>query len=72
MKFVFEVDAKIDKARLDAVKQKLRMIVSTVNDGTPQVNKNRRIKNIVEMAERDIAEIINVTCKEVSNGNTGA
>jgi hypothetical protein len=59
---------KIVIEKLDAVKQKLRMIVGTVNAGTPQVNKDRRIKSIAEMAERDIAEIINVTREEVSNG----
>jgi hypothetical protein len=68
MKVAVEVEASVDGVKLDAVKQKLRMIAITVDAGTPQVNKNRRIKNIVQMAERDIAEIISVTCREVSNG----
>jgi hypothetical protein len=68
MKVAVEVEASVDRVKMDAVKQKLRMIASTVDAEMPQVNKNRRIKNIVQMAERDIAEIISVTCREVSNG----
>ncbi|MDR2097675.1 MAG: hypothetical protein LBP37_04065 [Spirochaetaceae bacterium] len=68
MKTVVEVEASIDRAKMDAVKEKLRMIVGAVNSGMPQINKNRRIKNIVKMVERDIAEIISVTYREVTNG----
>jgi uncharacterized protein YdhG (YjbR/CyaY superfamily) len=68
MKILVEIETSVDKDKLDAVRQKLRMIVSAVNSGAPEANKNRHIKSIVEMAERDIAEIINVACKGVSNG----
>jgi hypothetical protein len=39
MKILVEIETSAGKGKLDAVKQKLRMIASIVGAGTPQINK---------------------------------
>jgi hypothetical protein len=59
----------LDTVKLDALKQKLAAIATTVDDSAPQINKNRRIKSLLELAERDIAEMVAVKYEEeVPNG----
>jgi hypothetical protein len=66
MKVVAKIS--IDIVKLDALKQKLAAIASTVDGPAPQINKNRRIKSIVNMAEKAVEGMITVEYKEVSNG----
>ena len=42
---------------LDAIKEKLVAIRDTINSGSPQVNKNRRIRSLVKMALAEAAEV---------------
>lgn len=66
MKVVAEIG--LDIVKVEEIKEKLKAIAATVDAGTPQINKNRRIKSLVGMAERLIAEMITVGYKEVENG----
>ena len=50
----------LEYTKFDELKKKLEAIKSTVESSAPQVNKNRRINSLVEMA----LDLI----KEVSNG----
>jgi hypothetical protein len=58
----------IDIIKLDSLKQKLSAIASTIDGFAPQKNKNRRIKNLLKMAEKAVEEMVVVKHKEVSDG----
>jgi hypothetical protein len=58
----------IDVIKLDNLTQKLAAIASTIDSSAPQKNKDRRIKNLLKMAEKAVEEMIVVKHKEVSDG----
>jgi hypothetical protein len=58
----------LDLIKLDGLKQKLAAIASTIDGSAPQVNKDRRIKNLLKMAEKEVAEMIVKYEEEVSDG----
>lgn len=67
------LDATALREKMDELRKRLDMIVSTVDASTPQVNKNRRIKSLVSITQRLIdemgtAEIGVAKCREVENG----
>jgi hypothetical protein len=65
-----KVAAKIglDVIKLNELKERLKAIASAVDADMPQINKNRRIKSLVGIAERLTAEMIVVGYEEVQNG----
>jgi hypothetical protein len=58
----------LDLIKLEGLKQKLAAIASTIDSAAPQINKNRRIRNLLKMAEKEVAEMIVTHTEEVSDG----
>jgi hypothetical protein len=58
----------LDLIKLEELKQKFAAIASTIDGSAPQINKDRRIKNLLKMAEKDIAEMIVTHTEEIPNG----
>jgi hypothetical protein len=58
----------LDPIKLEGLKQKLAAIASTIDATAPQINKDRRIKSLLKMAEKEIAEMIVICTEEVPNG----
>jgi hypothetical protein len=66
------VEISLDGEKVVDLRERLNAIVSTVDAGTPQENKNRRIKNLVSIAQRLIDEMVDngiaTKFKEFANG----
>jgi hypothetical protein len=58
----------LDLIKLESLKQKLAAIASTIDSAAPQINKNRRIRNLLKMAEKEVAEMVVTHTEEVPNG----
>jgi hypothetical protein len=58
----------LDIIKYTTLQKKLKAIASTVDGSAPQINKDRRIKAILGMAEKLIEKMIVVEYEEVSNG----
>jgi hypothetical protein len=48
----------LDLIKFEGLKQKLAAIASTIDGSTSQKNKDRRIKNLLKMAENEVTEMI--------------
>jgi hypothetical protein len=66
MEIVANVD--IDKGSFEAVKRYLAEIEKIINGSSPQEDKERRIKNILELLQSIIATMILVEYTEAFNG----
>jgi hypothetical protein len=66
MRVVVEtIEIRLNGEKVEEIRKRLNAIASTVDAGMAQINKNRRIKNLVYIVQRIIDEMVTTNTVEV-------